>query len=132
MKIRSKIITENDLHRIAKSLGLNADGLIAAPRTRNGVTYSGRLMLDGPNNAKNQHHYGRINHRGDRHINAVCWHGFRDFMRECYLIDADAIIATGIMRYTSAANFEDTHEDTAYTNIGSQVHPMSMGDACHC
>ena len=134
MKIRTKTLTENDLKTIAADLGL-VSGLEEKTQTRNGTTFSGRILLDGPNNKKNPHRYGRVSasyHGKGRHIAATCWHGHRDFMRAVYEKDPGAVIITHAAKYTGSEHFEQTHQSTYYMNVGAPIAPCYMGDACNC
>jgi hypothetical protein len=63
---------------------------------------------------------------------AVCWHGHRAFMRAVYQLEPEAIIATSMARYTSARQFEATHESTGNRMVGSQADPVSFAELCDC
>lgn len=133
MDIRSHKLTRRDIDEVATSLSLDATGITEKRTTRNGTTWSGRLNLAGPNTKKTPHTYGRISsnpYGGERCINAVCWHGFRDFFRGLYEKDPDAIIITAFARYEGRDDFEDTYPDSD-RNIGSMVAPMYASEACH-
>ena len=75
-------------------------------------------------------HYRK--YKFDRKINAVCWHGFRNFMREVYKVDSQAIIVTGYAKYNDKDHFELTHYKTGVVNVGSQFKPLEFSDACRC
>lgn len=75
-------------------------------------------------------HYRK--YKFDRKINAVCWHSFRDFIREIYKVNSQAIIVTGIARYDCRDNFERTYYRTGIINVGSQAKPLFFEDACRC
>ena len=75
----------------------------------------------------------RTNKAGSRvAINAVCWHGHRDFFRALYYRCPEAVIKTGLATYNGAEHFERTFAATGYVNIGSQMNPLAAADACFC
>lgn len=71
-------------------------------------------------------------YRHERKVWAVCWHGFRDFIREVYKINSTAKIITALATYEDEQHFEVTYPDTGYTDIGSKCMPLLSKDACHC
>lgn len=75
-------------------------------------------------------HYRK--YKFERKVNAVCWHGFRDFMREVYQVNSQAVIVTAVIRYDSLAHFERLYPDTGYVNIHSHAKPLYYRDACRC
>lgn len=79
-----------------------------------------------------QKHWQRLNHQLIRRVHAVCWHGHREFMRELYALAPDTVIITTFARYEGSAHFEATHAGTRHHQIGSQMEPCSIGDACEC
>lgn len=75
----------------------------------------------------------RVGKNGRRVIvNAVCWHGHRDFFRQLYYRCPEAIVKTGLATYNGAEHFERTFAATGYVNIGSQMSPLAAADACSC
>lgn len=75
--------------------------------------------------------YQRLGFTG-RRIAAVCWHGHRAFFEALYQRAPLATVHTAQATYTSAADFDATHDDTGYRNIGSQMDPLSYRAACLC
>lgn len=63
---------------------------------------------------------------------SVCWHGHRAFMRALFALAPDARITTGIITYKGSEDFERTHDDTGYRNIGSAMSPVAWREACDC
>lgn len=78
-----------------------------------------------------QNPFHKVSHSG-RKLNAVCWHGHREVMREIFKIAPDAILVSTFARYEGREHFERTHGETGLRNIGSQVQPLMMQDACDC
>ena len=79
--------------------------------------------------------YQRISasmYQNERRVNAVCWHGFRDFFRACFAVAPNAKFKTAIDTWNGAEDFEDRFRDTGYKNIGSAMYPVSMVSACRC
>ena len=74
----------------------------------------------------------RWNDRPPRKVNAVCWHGHRDFMREVFKINPDARIKSAVADYRGSDDFERTFPGTGHRNIDSQMYPTEMQDACVC
>ena len=70
-------------------------------------------------------------HEG-RRVHAVCWHGYRDFMREVFKRDPDSRILTAKADYRNAADFEAKYGNTGWQNVGSMMFPMFYKDACVC
>lgn len=89
------------------------------------VGVQGRLTVDS-SYAKG----ARLSSSG-RHIQAACWHAFRDVIRELFVISPDAIVTTSLAKYT-AANFETTYPQTGNVNIGSLFYPVTMPELCDC
>ncbi len=75
--------------------------------------------------------YRRTSPSGQR-VNAVCWHGFRDFFRALYRRTPEAIAKTALATYDGTEGFEETFPETGNRNIGSRFHPLCMADACVC
>jgi hypothetical protein len=67
-----------------------------------------------------------------RHINAVCWHGHRDFMALLFDLLPDVTLRTKLATYKGKEGFEQDYPDTYYTNAGSQMYPQYYGNLCHC
>ena len=76
--------------------------------------------------------YTRLNHRLDRTVCAVCWHGHRDFFRKVYEFAPTMKFITRVATYMGFAHFEETYQKTGYDNIGSNMQPCAMADACYC
>lgn len=67
-----------------------------------------------------------------RRLRAACWHAYRDVLTEVFNINPDAVVVTGLARYNGREGFESTYPGTAYTNIGSQMAPVTMPELCDC
>lgn len=71
-----------------------------------------------------------------RKVNAVCWHGHREFFRELFKLSPESRVQTAQTRrfakgerFYTVDNFERVFEDTD-VNIGSQMAPMYYSEAC--
>jgi len=73
--------------------------------------------------------YGRaLEHR----VFAVCWHGFRDFLRAVYRLEPNAVFYTAFDTWRGSEDFEARYQDSGFRNIGSQAMPISACEACRC
>lgn len=92
------------------------------------------LGEDDPNVRYRKKGYGRMAFgTGAKYGNgAVCYHGHRDFMRKVFEHNRDAVIGTKMAAYRGEEDFEAKHQVIAYRNMGSQMYPISYGEACDC
>jgi len=68
-----------------------------------------------------------------RRCNGVCWHGFREFMRQVYALAPDAVFVTAMIRYDGSEDFEAKHGETYHVQVGSQqADPAYYGELCEC
>ena len=67
-----------------------------------------------------------------RKVNAICWHGFRDFLTELLNQYPKLRVVTAQIIYNGYQDFINKFEGTATINIGSQVQPLNYEDACLC
>jgi hypothetical protein len=65
-------------------------------------------------------------------VNAVCWHGYRDFLKELYLISGTFRVVTAQATYNNIEDFYNKFESTGNNNIGSMVDPLPYRKACNC
>jgi|TARA_R100000482_G_scaffold124748_1_gene78810 hypothetical protein len=65
-------------------------------------------------------------------VNAVCWHGYRDFLKELYLISGTFKVVTAQATYNNIEDFYNKFEATGNNNIGSMVDPLPYRKACNC
>jgi len=113
----------------ADAIGVDVD---MAPTSRTGKRHTVKLNLrygwaDDDGNKR----YQRESHSG-RRVHAVCWHGFRDFFRELFAREPQAVTrSAGPCTWTSE-NFESDHMASGRRNIGSRFDPMPYVAACRC
>lgn len=69
---------------------------------------------------------------GQRRINAVCWHGYRDVLIELFNINPDARVYTAMAKYKGRDGFEANYPATGWHNIGSMAYPVTMPELCDC
>ena len=121
------------VERAANSVGVSVNIRHTGPSRGGGETLSVKVNLpDGPEGSPNdRERYRRISHSG-RKINAVCWHGFRDFFRALFEYTPDAVVKTALATYAGSKGFEATFPATGAKNIGSMFEPMAIADACLC
>lgn len=65
-------------------------------------------------------------------VNAVCWHGFRDFFRACFRRAPGAIFRTALDKWSGSEDFEARFRDSGHRNIGSRAAPICAAEACRC
>jgi len=108
----------------------------------NGRRVSFRLALDTTNHRTPSGHLRRstqvpyqkiVNRYGKtRRVNAVCWHGHRDFMIRLFDLLPDLVLRTAVATYRGRSGFLDTYLATGDRNIGSVVDPQAYSTACNC
>ena len=93
-----------------------------------------RVKLVKKKENKNYQRKGFYNNKNGtaRKVNAICWHGYRDFLTELYNIYSDLRVITTQITYNNKQDFELKYPDTANINIGSMVQPLKYKDACFC
>lgn len=107
------------------------------PLNRRGDGWAGRLKPD-PANRLDGHPKAppvfsrRAQGSGSVLGGCLCWHGHRAFLRALFALAPAATVRTVAAHYKGQAHFEASHGATGYRNIGSQVRPVSMADACVC
>ena len=73
----------------------------------------------------------------DRKVHAICWHGYRDFIREIFRCYPNARITTGLYGktdYKGRQDFEDNYRETGLIKIGAPIadgYPR-LCEACTC
>ena len=124
---RNKSDFVNSINQIANKLGIEIDY-----NSISGNCYRVKLIKKKEN--KNYQRKGFYNNKNGtpRKVNAICWHGFRDFLTELYKIYSDLRVFTAQITYNNKEDFELKYPDTANINIGSMVQPLSYGNACFC
>jgi len=93
-----------------------------------------RVKLNKKKENKNYQRTGFYNNKdgSKRKINAICWHGFRDFLLNLYEHSDKLRVVTAQATYLNKEDFLNKYPDTAYNNIGSIMQPMNYEDACLC
>lgn len=74
--------------------------------------------------------YTRLNSRQTRRVNAVCWHGHRDFMLTLFNLLPDLTLYTALATYRGRDHFLSTHNSTRYHNHGSTFSPAQYDSLC--
>ena len=75
--------------------------------------------------------YPRVSWQG-RRVHAVCWHGFRDFFRECYKFAPDATFRTGLDTWKNSDDFEARYRESGTRAGGPPINPLRHCDLCTC
>tara|TARA_R110001592_G_C12717970_1_gene708601 strand:+ start:167 stop:580 length:414 start_codon:yes stop_codon:yes gene_type:complete len=117
---------EDVLNRISKNLNLNVDYKVVSNNC-----YNVKLRLDKTKKYQRTGYMTCKNGKKNK-VNAVCWHGYRDFMIELYKINHNFRIKTCDIYYQNKEDFYNRYQQTGYQNIGSMVEPIKYKDACLC
>jgi len=93
-----------------------------------------RVKLVKKKENKNYQRTGFYNNKNGtpRKVNAICWHGFRDFFKELYKHYSTLRVVTANTTYTSIFDFYKNYNQTGYKNIGSMIQPLQYNKACLC
>lgn len=124
-------LTPEQIREVAQSVGVT---LFAEP-VKNGRAWNFRLALNTAERRNRNAKYQRTSSSGwheGRRVNAVCWHGHRDFMRAVFAIDPNTRFKTALADWRGQQDFEDRFAQTAYNNVGSMMYPMFAKDCCTC
>ena len=101
-----------------------------SPSRGGGSTFRVKLYPSEENRMK----YRRLSapgpYKGQQLVNAICWCGFRDFLKTLFEITPDAVVVSAMARYEGAEDFENNHNATAFKNVGSPVMPVHFLDLC--
>lgn len=76
--------------------------------------------------------YQRENALTGRRVNAVCWHGFRDFFRAVYKRNPAAVFRTAIDTWKGSEDFEARYRPSGERNVGSIMYPVCAAGNCRC
>lgn len=122
----------SELRQIAYALRIEFQGDDVS--NSRGIRVTGRLVPagDNPYQRVSSSPFGTNKDGTRRKVSAICWHGYRDFMREVFRLYPGARIQTAFADYRSAKDFRIEHEETGQRNIGSMMLPMGACDACTC
>lgn len=131
--MQAKNITAEQLQHAAECIGVRAD-----IRTLNNAGTRHRVKIN-PGTTKDDNgdrKYQRISLNypsgSERRVTAVCWHGFRDYFRECFKAAPDAVFRTAFDVWNGSDDYEARYRENGARNIGSQVMPLAACDACRC
>jgi hypothetical protein len=67
-----------------------------------------------------------------RRVNAVCWHGFRDFFRACFELAPNAVFKTSLDTWKGQADFEARYQASGFKVAGPPVAPVTVQEVCLC
>ena len=118
---------ESTLWTIAGKLGIDLD-----MNQVSGNCHRVKLKL-GPTKKYQRLGFMKNKNGSRRKINAVCWHGFRDFLIELYNISGNKFrVVTAQTTYNNKDDFYIKYPSTGENNIGSMIEPLNYEDACNC
>lgn len=130
--------TEHEAKEIAAKLDIAFEGRDLS--NSRGVRISGNLRpISGSDvNTRPYQRTSASYFNEGRRVFAVCWHGYRDFMREVFKRYPEARITSGIggrtIEYRGAEGFAENYIDSAFISIGAPINGgyPRMVDACSC
>ena len=98
---RNKSDFENSINQIANKLEIEIDY-----NSISGNCYRVKLVKKKEN--KNYQRKGFYNNKNGtpRKVNAICWHGYRDFLTELYKIYSDLRVFTAQITYNNKEDFD--------------------------
>jgi len=121
-------VDHTDLRSIARDLGL-----VVYNGRPEGRAYAFRLV---PSGLKYQRKGQQLYTRKDgttyrKRIKAVCYHGFRDFIKTTFDRGATRVQSTW-GDWSGLTEFERDLSELAHRNVGSMVEPVEMIELCEC
>ena len=132
-------LSESDIRAAAQSVGLRIHGWPHGDITPDGRALRFRLALDTSQTRRDDgslpfqrvstNAWRRHESERPRRVNAVCWHGHREFMRAAFRVNPDARIKTALADYRGSDDFERTHRETF--GSGNEWN-LAYGSACSC
>ena len=89
-----------------------------------------RVKLNKKKENKNYQRTGFYTNKdgSPRKINAICWHGYRDFLSQLYSYNSGLRVVTMTATYKNSMDFYRNYEQTGYKNIGSVIQPKFYND----
>jgi hypothetical protein len=118
---------ESTLWGIAGKLGINLD-----MNKISGNCHRVKLKL-GQSKKYQRLGFSRNKDGSRKKVNAVCWHGYRDFLIELYNISGNNFrVVTAQATYNNKEDFYSIYPATGKKNIGSMVDPLPYEEACNC
>jgi len=118
---------ESTLWGIAGKLGIDLDMAQVS-----GNCYRVKLNL-GKSKKYQRLGFTRNKDGSRKKVNAVCWHGYRDFLIELYNISGNSFrVVTAQATYNNKEHFYNTFPSTGSNNIGSMIDPLPYEEACIC
>jgi hypothetical protein len=125
-------ITRDQLQKAANDIGVKVDiESLNKKNDRFRVKVSPGDYKDDDGNRKYQRISASPFQKG-RKVHAVCWHGFRDFFRACFEQEPNAVFKTMLDTWNGSQDFESRYRLSGRRNIGTQMKPVAMCQACAC
>ena len=125
--IKDLLCFESKLNEIASKLNIKLDYNLISKNCM-------RVKLVKTKENKNYQRKGFYNNKNGtpRKVNAICWHGFKDFLTNLFDQYPKLRVVTAQITYDGYNEFMSKFESTAVINIGSMVQPLNYEDACFC
>lgn len=116
--------TEEALLQAAEECGFIVSLEYLNPSRNGGSTFNVSLR-PGPDTVQRT-----ANPLTGRRINAVCWHGFRDFYRALFSLTPNAGIRSMLASWDGVEDFESSYRQTGHRQVGPRIYPYSIVDKC--
>ena len=91
-----------------------------------------RNLKDVDGNSPYQRESGSFSTNFGRKVHAVCWHGFRDFFRACFIKQKDLIFKTAFDTWNGSDDFENRYRESGSKNVGSSMYSIQACEVCRC
>jgi hypothetical protein len=127
-------ITEEQLYEAARQAKVELD---ITPLSSSGLRHRVKVNPHSEWFAHNTEYprdspWQRISAQTGRKVHAVCWHGFRNFFRECFKLAPNAVFRTALATWRGSADFEARYRASGHRNVGSQMYPICAAENCRC
>lgn len=97
-----------------------------------GLRFTLGLGDPGPDGTRRYQRTSASAFQNGRKVNAVCFHGHRDFMEALFRAVPDAVLVSGKARYDGVGDFNAYADFVGDSNVGSKMYPVGYRDACEC
>lgn len=123
-------ITELQLRNAAREIGVKAE---ISRENMKGTRWRVKLYPNREGLKQNEDaKYQREGVSTGYRVNAVCWHGFRDFFRACFRQAPEAKFKTAMETWDGSEDFEAHYVESGYKNVGSMMFPRAAAEVCRC
>jgi hypothetical protein len=129
----AKNITADQLSKVAADIGVDIKIDERKDKILFALKHNSKHYPDDPN----RYRHKSISWNSERWTPNVCFHGYWDFIYECFLAVPNAYFESswyGKIKYTSLEQFQEAAKELAHTSIGAPImggYP-SLIESCDC